>query len=527
MQKLFKNKLSFFTLAVFLFFIVALTMTGTGCDSDDAPESDTTGEGEETVREGDVANELIIGLGRDFHYGPEDRSFLHGSTNVWESLTYLDENLEAVPELAESFSSSEDGTVWTFKIREGVVFHDGAELDAEVVKKNIERASRHTSLAPNYNTMTEIRVTDPMTVEIVLSEPSPTFPELISYHGSPIFSPNVIDDEGTDISAPIGTGPYVFKEYRDEQIYLEANPDYHRGKPSIDKVVFYHIPDENTRVSALKAGDVNALADVGVILPDQVPDIEDYEGINIKTVDVLTSIYLHFQNDNSPVNDAALRRGISKLIDRDELVEVLNSGFGTPAEGIMSPLASYWIKPDTAPRFAPEEAKEIFEEADLSEAVDILVCANWARRWPILSIAQYLQTELNNAGFNVSMRSLEMGAYMDEAREGNYHITFTPWTGSDPDDYFRGWIQSDGSFNTARGLFYSNPDADELIAAGRKEMDRERRREIYNQLQDIVSEEMPMTPIYHDMTIYATKDFVKDFEMDFNFKADLHRASIQ
>ena len=520
MQNLLKGRHSIFTLAISILLITILTLAGTGCDSDDAPEGDLTGESE-------YANELIIGLGRDFHYGPQDRSFLHGSTNVWESLTYLNENLEAVPELAESFSSSEDGTVWTFKIREGVLFHDGEELNADVVKKNIERASRHNALAPSYNTMTEVRVTDPMTIEIVLSEPSPTFPELISYHGSPIFSPNVIDDENTDITAPVGTGPYIFKEYRDEQIYLEANPDYYKGKPSIDKVVFYHIPDENTRVSALKAGDVNALADVGVILPDQVPDIEGYEGITMKTVDVLTSIYLHFQNENSPVSDAALRRGISMLMDRDELVEKLNSGFGKPAGGIISPLAGYWIKSDTAPRFVPDEAKAIFEGLEISESIDILVCANWARRWPILSIAQYLQTELNSAGFNVSMRSLEMGAYMDEAREGNYHITFTPWTGSDPDDFFRAWIQSDGSLNTARGLFYSNPEADELIAAGRKEIDRERRREIYNELQDIISEEMPMTPIYHDMTIYATKDYVKDFEMDFNFKADLHRASIQ
>lgn len=519
-----KKKSQLLLLILPLILVMLFAMTVTGCNGEE--NGVATDNGEE-MQESSVDNKLIIGAGRDFYYGPENRSYLHGSTNVWESLTYLDDNLEAVPVLAESFSSSEDGTVWTFEIREDVLFHDGEELDAEVVKKNIERASRHSALASNYNTMEEIRVTGPMTVEIELSEPSPTFPELISYHGSPIFSPAVIDDENTDITEPIGTGPYIFSDYRNEQIFLTANPDYREGEPAIEEVVFYHIPDENTRVSALKSGEVNALADVGVILPDQMPDLEDYEGIEIKTVDVLTSIYLHFQTENSPLDNPELRRAVAMLLDREEIVNTLNSGYGRPAEGIITPLASYWLNPNAAPRFDPEEANSIIEQHDTDTTIDMLVCANWARRWPILSIAQYLQTELNDAGINVALRSLEMGAFMDEAREGNYHITFTPWTGSDPDDYFRGWIDSGGSFNEARGLFYENAEADSLIAEGRSEMDRERRRDIYNELQEIVAEEMPMSPVYHDMTIYATKDYVKDFTMDFNFKADLHKARIE
>lgn len=500
--------------------VAVLLLAAAGCGG--ADKDDQAVNGEEAPE-----NVLVIGLGRDFYYGPQDRSYLHGSTNVWESLTYLGEDLAAEPMLAESFSSSEDGRVWTFQIREGVLFHDGEILDAEAVKKNIERANRHPSLAPTYNKMLEVRVTAPMTVEIELSEPSPTFPELISYHSSPIFSPAVIDDEGTDIREPMGTGPYIFSEYRNDQIVLEANEDYWGGRPPIDRVVFYHIPDENTRVAALKSGEVNVLADVGVILPDQMPSLDGHAGIEIKTVDVLTSIYLHFQNQNPPFDEPALRRAVALVIDRDEVVDKLSSGFGKPAEGMLTPLGAYWVNPAAAPCFDLDEAARITAEHDITgTTIDLLVCANWARRWPILSIAQYLQTELNKLGFNVALRSLEMGAYMEEVRKGNYHISLTPWTGSDPDDFFRAWIDTGGSFNTARGLYFSDPAADNLIAGGRSEMNRETRRQIYYQLQEIVAASTPISPIYHDVTIYAVRDYIRDFYMDFNFRPNLHRAIV-
>ncbi len=135
MYKQFDGKMKLYAMVVSLILVAVLTLSVAGCDNGedldtDVTEQNGTNADDDQEEPADVVNELIIGLGRDFHYGPEDRTFLHGSTNVWESLTYLDENLQAVPELAESFSSSEDGTVWTFKIREGVLFHDGEELNA-------------------------------------------------------------------------------------------------------------------------------------------------------------------------------------------------------------------------------------------------------------------------------------------------------------------------------------------------------------------------------------------------------------
>ncbi len=489
--------------------LLALMLLPAGCGSE--------------VEENAGKSELTIGLGRDFYYGPEDRTFLHGSTNVWESLVYLDDNMEPYPWLAEKFYSSEDGMTWTFELREGIRFHDGEVMDAENVRDNLLRLSRHPGTAQPYKNLVEIRTAGPLAVEVELSVPLPAFPEMISYFPSAIYSSKVLDEQSNGLKEPIGTGPYIFDHYQDGTITLKANAHYWGGPPHIDTVLFKHIPDENTRVAALMAGEVDVLADVGVILPEQVPVLQADPEIKLLTVDVLTSIYLHYQTEKAPFDIPELRRAVSLLLDRAVLVDNLLDGYGTPATGLISPLAAYWVNPAVAPYYNPEEAKELVE-AYLEEAVpvEILVNANWARRWPILSIAQYLQTELGKVGFTVVLKSLEMGAYNDAVKAGEYHITFSPWTGSDPDDFFSGWIFSEGSFNISRGLRFSDPEADRLIREAAAEMDRERRRELYFTLQELVEKQAPLVPLYHDMTVYACHSDVQDFTMDFNFRPNLH-----
>lgn len=474
-------------------------------------------------------SKLTIGLGRDFYYGPEDRSFLHGSTNVWESLVYLDGNLEAEPWLAESFTASPDGKVWTFRLREGVTFHDGSKLDAETVQKNLLRLSRHPATAQPYQDLVEIRVTGPLTVEVELAVPNPAFPELISYFNSAIFSSRVLEADGTGLKAPVGTGPYIFEERGEDTITLKAFTGYRLGAPGIEKVIFHHIPDENTRVAALRAGEVDVLADVGVILPEQIPLLKSDPGIELFTADVLTSVYLIFQTEKAPFDNPELRRAVSLLIDREEMVDKLLDGYGKPASGLLSPLAERWSNPAAAPVFDREAARGLIEKnlAEEDRVIEILVCANWARRWPVLSIAQYLQTELGKLGFEVSLKSLEMGAFNDAAKAGQYHISLSPWTGSEPDDFFSEWIHSEGNFNRSRGIKFSDPRADALIVEASGEMDKKRRSDLYAELQDLVAEKAPLVPVYHDLTVYAARKNVEKFTLDFEFRPDLHGARLR
>ncbi len=515
------------TIALLLFILLLIV---SGCTGEEVSDLN----GEEMVENQEVEGQdpardtLINALGRDFYYGPEDRTYLHGSTNVWEALVHLDDDLNASPRLAKNFYPSEDGLTWTFELRGGVQFHDGNIMDAEVVRDNLLRLSQHPGASQPWGDLVDIRVTGPLTVEIELSATLPAFPEMITYSSSAIFSPDVLDSETNQLLAPVGTGPYMFHDYTDGEITLKRFDDYWAGSANVETVVFKYVPDENTRVSALLAGEVDVLADVGVILPEQVPALQGNQDIDILTVDVLTSIFMHFQTDNPPFDNADMRRALSMLVNRDEVVDYMLDGFGTPACGFITPLASYWVNPNAAPVYNPEAAGEIIEKyADSYPEIVILVNTNWARRWPILSIAQYIQTELDKLGIKAEIKTLEMGAYYEVAKAKDYHITFTPWTGSDPDDFFRTWILSTGSFNQARGMFYNDPEIDVLIAEAASEMDREKRRELYFELQEMAAKEMPIAPIYHDMTVYAVRDYVKNFSMNFIFLPDLHSVTLE
>ncbi len=522
---------SFFKI-VFLLTVLLLLSVTVGCEPAEDPLEDLEEDlEEETAEEPAEKTEqiLTIGVGRDFYYGSEDRTYLHGSTNVWEGLVYLDENLEPESWLAEDISLSQDEKTWIFQLREGVVFHDGAAFNAEAAKANIIRLRKHPQTADNYKYMEEVRATGTHTLEIELKKPLPAFPVLISYFPSAMFSPEVIETGGTELAAPVGTGPYKFADYSQDSIYLEANPDYWKGEPNIDQVVFHHIPDEGTRVAALRAGEVDALADVGIILPEQVPELEGIPEINLLTQEVLTSIYMFFQTENAPVDNPAVRRGISKLLDREELVNSLLDGYGEPARAVISPLAEYWID-DQESRYDydPEEGSRLLDEnLEENEKITILVNSSWAARWPLSSIAQYLQTELDKLGVESEIKSLEMGAYNEELGKGDFHVSFCPWTGQDPDDFFSSWLLSGSGFNQSRGVNFSSEEADELIQEAVQEMDREERRKIYFQLQDLAEEKAPLVPVYHDLTVYATRDYVKDFQMDFNFRPDLFPAYLE
>ncbi len=519
------KRITLFWMLIFIPVIMLSSCTTENQVTDSNPE---VIENLEVIEESPARDTLLIGLGRDFYYGPEDRTFLHGSTNVWESLVYLDANLNAQPWLASDFYPSEDGRIWTFALQEGIKFHDGSIMNAEVVKDNLQRLSKHPGTAQPYSELVDIRVVDDLTIEVELAVPMPAFPEMISYFPCAIFSPLVLNEENNGLTEPIGTGPYKFEEYGNDQITLAAFNEYWNGKPEIDKVIFKYIPDANTRVAALLAGEVDVLADVGVILPEQVPLLEVEPSIEIMTVEVLTTIYMHFQTESEPFHNSELRRAVTMLLDREELVATMLEGIGRPAQGVITPLAEYWINPASTPAYDPDEATALINRhLQGNTNIKLLVNTAWTARWPMLSIAQYLQTELNARGFNAEILSLEAGAYNDAVKTGDYNITFTPWTGSDPDDFFRTWILSTGSFNLNRGMLFSNSGVDILIEQAASEMDQRNRRNLYFTLQDIVAEEAPISPIYHDMTVYAARDYVKNFCMDFNFRPNLHSVRFE
>lgn len=506
---------------VVLVFLVMLLSCGLllGCGSD----------AEQQSQDEDIPQELVIGIGRDFYDGPESGNFLHPSTGVWESLTYPGIDLEPMMQLATKIDSADNNQVWTVFLRQQVKFHDGSPLNAEAVVKSVMRLKDNPELDEysTFLTLDKVEATDDNTVKFTFNRSQPGFAVMVAGKGCPIFSIKSFDEEGK-VTHPYGTGPFKFEDYKkDEQLVITRNDNYWGEKAKLEKVTFKTVPDPSTRLAALTAGEIDAIVDVGGILPEQSSTIKKDENLVLLTQPVTTSHYVVFNNKKEPFNDKDLRQAVSLSLDRKELVDKVMSGYGQPAETLYTPLAEKWVtkelwKTDKA------KAKELASKAGEPQKVDLIVNAALANRWPYKSIAEILQSELKELNFDVEIKTVEGAAWGDTLKNGEYDMTLSPYTlmTGDPDFYFGQWIDSQGQMNIARGLGYNNSEADRLVAEAATGKNAAARQKVYGELDKLVAEDVPVAPIYNDVCIYATKKTVNDLTIDPFFKPSLEKAWI-
>jgi peptide/nickel transport system substrate-binding protein len=303
-------------------------------------------------------------------------------------------------------------------------------------------------------------------VKFTFTQPEPAFPAKVAYHGCPIFSPQSFDAEGK-IVHPYGTGPFKFAEYKKgEALVMVRNDYYWGGKPKLEKVTFKVIPDPSTRLAALQTGEIQAVADVGGILPEQAQVIKGDSNLVLLSRPVTTTHYLLFNNKKPPFNDVHLRQAVSLAIDRAQMVKEVLNGYGEPADTIFTSLARSWVVKGlwtTDKNKARELAAQV--KAGTPRKVVFIVNSALANRWPYKTMAEIMQSELKALGFEVELKILEMGAWKEVVKKGEYDLTLTPYTlmTGDPDFFFGRWIHSNGQMNVQRGVGYNNPEADRLV----------------------------------------------------------------
>jgi len=468
--------------------------------------------------------EIVIGIGRDLYYGNTQWHMLHGSLQVWEPLLYLDKNLNPQPYLAESWEANEDLTAWTFKLKQGITFHDGTPLTAEVAVNNLMGIHENYTPLP---TLDRMEVVDESTFIIYLTESTPALPDLLGYFQSAMLSPGTRDQEGVDQPVPYGTGPFKFVEYIDgERIVLERNDNYWGEPPKVERIIYRYIPDAITRLQALQSGEIDAIADVGSILPSQSEIIKDDENLKLFTVDVLTTHYLFFNNDKPPFDNQALRQAVSLAIDRELIVNETVYGYGVPGTSLITQLAEKWVNLEALPAYDPIEAKALAQSVlgDERIQVDFVLNSGLANRWPYGEITQIIQFELADLGIDVEIQTVEGGTWNEMLANDEYDISMRPYTMSsgDPDDFMTYWARPEGIFNKKYSISYEDDQIEILIDQAVSEVDPITRKTYYDQIQAILIEQTPFTPIYHEVTLYATRDTVFDLTLDAVFHPSLH-----
>ena len=485
--------------------------------------TDVSGGAVEESEDLKIADEITIGVGRDLYYGSADWHMIHGSLMVWEPLVYPDENLEPQPYLAESWEPNLDLTEWTFYLKEGITFHDGSSLTAQVAVDNLLGIHENYTPLP---TLDRMEVVDELIFKIVLTEPTPALPDLLVFFQSAMLSPGTRDQEGVEEPIPSGTGPYKFVDYvPGEEILLERNENYWGEPAKTKRIIYRYIPDATTRLQALQSGEIDAIADVGSLIPSQGEIVESDENLKLKTVDVLTTHYLFFNTDQPPFDDPGLRRAVSLAINRQQIVDETVYGYGVPGTSLITQLAEAWVNPEASPYYDPDQAAELAESALGEERVEVsfVIHSGLANRWPYGEIAQIIQFELAELGIDIQLQTVEGGTWNEMLGDDEYQISMRPYTMSsgDPDDFMTYWARPDGVFNKKYSISYQNEQIQTLVNQAVSETDPAVRQELYDQIQALLIEEAPFTPIYHEVTLYAMQKNVYDLSLDAVFRPTL------
>lgn len=476
----------------------------------------------------DEVQELTVGISRNLVNGEQDWIYAHASLQVWEPLIRYDDELKPYPGLAEEWTLSEDGLTWTFKLREGINFSDGAPFNAEAAVASIKRFAQ-VSGRPSiflsginfpeiYGEPTAIEVVDEYTFKIEYATPRPLLPYSISNHYSAILSSTSFGENGDFTGLPIGTGPYKLVDWqRDQYAVLERNENYWGEKPALTKITLKIYPDANSRLSAFKAGEVDALVELGAVLAAQARELANDPNYVVTDHVSACSSQISFNGTKAPFNDARLRQAVSLAVDRDAFVRDLLYGYATPAQSIMISPNTTWLNtdPEAQLRYDLEEAQQLAQEVLGGQRAKVVLAftppGEGINAWPFPQIATYLQAILAPLGLDIELKQLE-GAALTEARNnGEFDLALTNncWSAGDPNYILRRLTSSKAALHTTSHGGYNNPEVDALLDEAIVTTDLAKQQALYRQIQAITVVETPLAPLFDQRTIIAAYPYVK------------------
>lgn len=431
--------------------------------------------------------------------------------NVYDGLLRYDETMQLVPNLAKSFEVKDAYTV-VFELREDVYFHNGTKMTVEDVLYTFERISDPdygSPAASYYADVDSIKALDDKTVEFKLKTPSVNA-LLDNFAGvnSSIVSKEFVESGANMQLVTNGTGPFKLADYSEgNYILLLKNDQYYiDGIPKIEELRFVIIPEEVARVAALRNGDVNISQINEPLSLNQLSSNQ----FNIFRQPVLSYYLLGINTNVEPLNKPKVRRALSYAVNRDQIIQMIAFGEGS-VTGIMNPTVEAWaIKPSEFPEYTynPQKAKELLKEAGYPNGFEFSITV--AARYNFDKIAQAMQAQLAAVGITAKLDMVEWGIFIKKWKEIDFDSFISLNSGSvNPDKQLYRTFHSTGSTNKFN---YSNEEVDELLEKGRTTTDYEERKEVYDEIQEILVDESPILFLYSPNNLYASQSSVKGFK---------------
>lgn len=449
---------------------------------------------------------------------------------VFGRLVEPDANLQVKPNLAESWKNV-DPLTWEVKLRSGVKFHDGSPLTAEDVVYSLERVSKiENSPAPftaNVGPIAKMEIVDPQTIRFTTKKPTPQFMELAGmvYIVSKKATEGKTSQDFIGGAAAIGTGPYKFVEWvPGDRLVLQRNDDFWGDKPEFEKVTFRAISNDAARVAALRSGAVDLIDSVP---PADVATLKGIKNIALHSTPSSRIIYLALDSarDESPfvtdaagkklvpnpLKDARVRQAMSKMVDRQLLIDRILSGAGVPAGQLVpAGIGGYSDKLEPG-AIDLAGAKKLLAEAGHADGFGITIHSSNDRFAGDADVAQALGQLFARGGLKVNgVVTQPYSVYAGAAGKQEFSAfifsfgTTTPSSASGMNNVLMTYDKEagTGSFNRAR---YSNPAYDEKMRAALSEFDADKRNALLAEAAEIAFNDVAIVPLYWPVVTWASR----------------------
>lgn len=447
------------------------------------------------------------------------------SAKLFNGLIRLDKDMKVIPDLAERWSLSRDGLVYRFTLKKGIKFSNGREVKARDFKYSFERILNRKTRSPNTWVLERIegakdfmrgkskdlrglRVLNDYSLEIRLSEPFSPFLYLLTMTAAYVVPEEEVERWGPDFSShPVGTGPFILKEWLpNRELILVRRDDYFGEKAAVKGIVYRIIPEDLTAITEFELGNIDVLS-----LP-----ASDYRRFSknrwkeqIRSLKGINTYYLGMNCSRPPFNNPVLRRAINLAIDREKILKTYYEGRGRPARGPVPDNLRRW-KPPKAYAYAPELAREMIRREGLEGVtINFYVAADQE----VVDIAEIIQSYLKAAGLDIRIKQLEWSAFKEAINKGEPHMFWLSWWADypDPENFLFPLFHSSNIGPAGNRTGFSNEKVDRLIELAGKSRDERTRWRYYEEVEGIIVKEAPWVFFWHKTDYLVIQPWVQNF----------------
>lgn len=432
-----------------------------------------------------------------------------------------DGGLQVEPALAESWAVSPNGKEWTFRIRQGVRFHDGSPMNAQAAAIAIMRQvdPAHPFHAPGMNTAKSLfehvagaEALDDSTLRIRLSRPSASLLYALAGFQAPILSPQALAKWGADITShPVGTGPFKFVEWRrGESITLVRNPDYWDGPPRLERLVIRTIQSAGARFLEFQTRRADAMTGIP---PSDLPLLEKMPGVQLVRVAGLNVAYLAINTQRGPFRKVGVRRAVSLALDREALTRLVYGSAGLAATSVLPPALrdTGFAADEPHTRGDVAQARKLLAQEGLAGGFEAVLQVMDIPR-PYLPeprrMAQAISQALAGVGIRVRIVTVPWGKYVAQGVKGEFDLCLTGWTFDSPNPheilrYKLGW-DTRGNYS-----HWKNEAFQALVNRAEASRDEGERNGLFRQVMRLVAAEVPVVPLAHARDTVALRGGLK------------------